>query len=39
MFVALGSPAQENWIIAHKEKLNPSVYQGVGARSMLFQDD
>jgi N-acetylglucosaminyldiphosphoundecaprenol N-acetyl-beta-D-mannosaminyltransferase len=27
---ALGSPAQENWIIAHKEKLNPSVYQGVG---------
>ncbi|MBE2976331.1 WecB/TagA/CpsF family glycosyltransferase [Priestia megaterium] len=30
IFVALGSPAQENWIIAHKEKLNPSVYQGVG---------
>jgi N-acetylglucosaminyldiphosphoundecaprenol N-acetyl-beta-D-mannosaminyltransferase len=30
VFVALGSPAQENWIIAHKEKLNPSVYQGVG---------
>ncbi|MEH7521343.1 WecB/TagA/CpsF family glycosyltransferase [Priestia megaterium] len=30
VFVALGSPAQENWIIAHKEKLNPAVYQGVG---------
>ncbi|MDE8671288.1 WecB/TagA/CpsF family glycosyltransferase [Priestia aryabhattai] len=30
VFVALGSPAQENWIIGHKEKLNPSVYQGVG---------
>lgn len=30
VFVALGDPAQENWIIAHKEKLNPSVYQGVG---------
>ncbi|MGE1114277.1 WecB/TagA/CpsF family glycosyltransferase [Priestia megaterium] len=30
VFVALGSPAQENWIITHKEKLNPSVYQGVG---------
>ncbi|PVE71646.1 WecB/TagA/CpsF family glycosyltransferase [Priestia megaterium] len=30
VFVALGSPAQEHWIIAHKEKLNPSVYQGVG---------
>ncbi|MGG0464168.1 WecB/TagA/CpsF family glycosyltransferase [Priestia aryabhattai] len=30
VFVALGSPAQENWIIAHKEKLNPFVYQGVG---------
>lgn len=30
IFVALGSPAQENWIIKHKEKLVPYVYQGVG---------
>lgn len=30
IFVALGSPAQENWIIEHKEKLAPYVYQGVG---------
>ncbi|WP_110112576.1 WecB/TagA/CpsF family glycosyltransferase [Bacillus sp. CGMCC 1.16541] len=30
IFVALGSPSQENWIIAHKDKLSPSVYQGVG---------
>lgn len=30
IFVALGSPAQENWIIKHKEKLAPYVYQGVG---------
>lgn len=30
IFVALGSPAQENWIIQHKEKLAPYVYQGVG---------
>jgi N-acetylglucosaminyldiphosphoundecaprenol N-acetyl-beta-D-mannosaminyltransferase len=30
IFVAMGSPAQENWIIANKEALHPSVYQGVG---------
>jgi N-acetylglucosaminyldiphosphoundecaprenol N-acetyl-beta-D-mannosaminyltransferase len=30
IFVAMGSPAQENWIIANKEQLHPSVYQGVG---------
>ena len=30
IFVALGSPAQENWIIEHKETLAPYVYQGVG---------
>jgi N-acetylglucosaminyldiphosphoundecaprenol N-acetyl-beta-D-mannosaminyltransferase len=30
IFVAMGSPAQENWIIANKETLHPSVYQGVG---------
>jgi N-acetylglucosaminyldiphosphoundecaprenol N-acetyl-beta-D-mannosaminyltransferase len=30
IFVAMGSPAQENWIIANKSTLHPSVYQGVG---------
>jgi N-acetylglucosaminyldiphosphoundecaprenol N-acetyl-beta-D-mannosaminyltransferase len=30
IFVALGSPAQEKWIIKHKEILAPYVYQGVG---------
>lgn len=30
IFVALGSPAQENWIVANKEQLHPCVYQGVG---------
>ncbi|TYR80143.1 WecB/TagA/CpsF family glycosyltransferase [Priestia megaterium] len=30
IFVALGSPRQENWIIKNKEHLTPSVYQGVG---------
>jgi N-acetylglucosaminyldiphosphoundecaprenol N-acetyl-beta-D-mannosaminyltransferase len=30
IFVAMGSPAQENWIIANKDSLHPSVYQGVG---------
>ncbi|MDT2044899.1 glycosyltransferase [Priestia aryabhattai] len=30
VFVALGSPAQENWILANKDHLYPSVYQGVG---------
>lgn len=30
LFVALGSPAQENWILANKDQLYPFVYQGVG---------
>ncbi|HWO77785.1 MAG TPA: WecB/TagA/CpsF family glycosyltransferase [Bacillus sp. (in: firmicutes)] len=30
LFVALGSPAQEKWIIANKDQLYPFVYQGVG---------
>ncbi|MGD6842206.1 WecB/TagA/CpsF family glycosyltransferase [Bacillus infantis] len=30
IFVAMGSPRQENWIIKHMNTLAPSVYQGVG---------
>ena len=30
IFVALGSPTQENWIIEHMDELAPKVYQGVG---------
>lgn len=30
LFVAMGSPRQENWIIANMNDLAPSVYQGVG---------
>ncbi|MCK6206637.1 WecB/TagA/CpsF family glycosyltransferase [Bacillus infantis] len=30
IFVAMGSPRQENWIIQHMNTLAPSVYQGVG---------
>jgi N-acetylglucosaminyldiphosphoundecaprenol N-acetyl-beta-D-mannosaminyltransferase len=30
LFVALGSPAQEKWIVEHMDKLVPKVYQGVG---------
>ncbi|UTE77358.1 WecB/TagA/CpsF family glycosyltransferase [Rossellomorea sp. KS-H15a] len=30
IFVALGSPAQENWILSHMHELAPSIYQGVG---------
>ncbi|MDQ0215922.1 N-acetylglucosaminyldiphosphoundecaprenol N-acetyl-beta-D-mannosaminyltransferase [Oikeobacillus pervagus] len=30
IFVALGSPTQEYWIIRHMDKLAPKVYQGVG---------
>jgi N-acetylglucosaminyldiphosphoundecaprenol N-acetyl-beta-D-mannosaminyltransferase len=30
IFVALGSPRQENWILAHMNELAPSIYQGVG---------
>lgn len=30
IFVALGSPKQENWIISNMDKLNVKIYQGVG---------
>ena len=30
LFVAMGSPRQENWIIANMNEIAPSVYQGVG---------
>ncbi|MDX8363763.1 WecB/TagA/CpsF family glycosyltransferase [Cytobacillus sp. IB215665] len=30
VFVALGSPAQENWIVKHMNDLHPTVFQGVG---------
>lgn len=30
LFVALGSPQQEHWIIQHKNNLHPYVFQGVG---------
>ncbi|MGG1676517.1 WecB/TagA/CpsF family glycosyltransferase [Neobacillus sp. NRS-1170] len=30
IFVALGSPAQEYWIVNHMNKVTPSVFQGVG---------
>lgn len=30
LFVAMGSPKQENWINANREKLYPTIYQGVG---------
>ncbi|RSK28684.1 glycosyltransferase [Bacillus sp. HMF5848] len=30
IFVAKGSPAQENWIVDHMETLRPNIYQGVG---------
>lgn len=30
LFVALGSPAQEKWIVQHMNTLAPKVYQGVG---------
>jgi N-acetylglucosaminyldiphosphoundecaprenol N-acetyl-beta-D-mannosaminyltransferase len=30
LFVALGSPAQEYWIVNHMHSLAPKVYQGVG---------
>lgn len=30
LFVAMGSPAQENWIITNMNEICPSVYQGVG---------
>ena len=30
VFVALGSPKQENWILNNKEKINAKIFQGVG---------
>lgn len=30
LFVAMGSPAQENWINANRDRLHPILYQGVG---------
>jgi N-acetylglucosaminyldiphosphoundecaprenol N-acetyl-beta-D-mannosaminyltransferase len=30
LFVALGSPRQEEWIIKHMDILHPTIYQGVG---------
>lgn len=30
LFVAMGSPRQENWIEANRDRLYPSLYQGVG---------
>ncbi|WP_016839328.1 WecB/TagA/CpsF family glycosyltransferase [Ureibacillus thermosphaericus] len=30
LFVAMGSPKQENWINANRDQLYPTIYQGVG---------
>lgn len=30
LFVAMGSPKQENWINANRDRLHPTIYQGVG---------
>jgi len=30
LFVAMGSPKQENWINANRGQLHPTIYQGVG---------
>lgn len=30
LFVAMGSPKQENWINANRDELHPTIYQGVG---------
>lgn len=30
LFVAMGSPKQENWINENRDKLYPTIYQGVG---------
>lgn len=30
LFVAMGSPKQENWINANRDALHPTIYQGVG---------
>lgn len=36
LFVAMGSPAQENFIIHNMDKLNVSVFQGVGGSFDVF---
>ncbi|MEQ6390861.1 WecB/TagA/CpsF family glycosyltransferase [Bacillaceae bacterium S4-13-58] len=36
LFVALGSPKQEEWIRANKSKLNVSIFQGVGGSFDVF---
>lgn len=36
IFVALGSPKQEKWILNNKEKLTASVFQGVGGSFDVF---
>ncbi|MET3575415.1 WecB/TagA/CpsF family glycosyltransferase [Bhargavaea ullalensis] len=36
LFVALGSPTQENFIIRNKERLSVSVFQGVGGSFDVF---
>ena len=30
LFVAMGSPKQENWINTNRDQLHPTIYQGVG---------
>ena len=30
LFVAMGSPRQENWINSNRDQLHPTIYQGVG---------
>lgn len=36
LFVALGSPAQENWILQNRNKLSVKVFQGVGGSFDVF---
>lgn len=36
LFVALGSPKQEQWIVKHKKHLNVSIFQGVGGSFDVF---
>ena len=36
IFVALGSPKQENWILNNIDKLNCNIYQGVGGSFDVF---
>lgn len=39
LFVALGSPAQEEWILSNKERLDVSVFQGVGGSFDVISGD